>query len=176
MSDILEAVTPQQIEQVRSLFREYQSELPLELSFGQLDSELRNLPGAYSPRKGGLFLATVAGQPVGCVAWRPFPMDGVCEMKRLYVRPPFRTARLGRQLVHHAMSEARQAGYSRMRLDTHPSTMAAAVTLYRRVGFHDVAPDPANHVEGLLYMEVSLRSQSGPMESDGLNSGLQPKR
>ena len=87
MSEIVEAITAEQIEQVRDLFRQYQAELPLQYRSRSFDPELSALPGEYGPPQGKLLLATVSGQPVGCVGLRPFPQEATCEMKRLYVRP-----------------------------------------------------------------------------------------
>ncbi len=149
MSEIVEAITAAQIDQVRHLFRQYQAELPLHLRF-----ELPALPGEYGPPTGKLLLATVAGQPVGCIGLRPFPLEATCEMKRLYVRPIFRGGKLGKELVDRVLQDGRALGYQRIRLDTHPPSMQAAVKMYRRLGFQEVTvTDP---VEGLLYMELAL--------------------
>ena len=75
-------------------------------------------------------------------------------MKRLYVRPLFRGGKLGQELAQRVMQEARALGYQRLRLDTHPPTMQAALRMYRNLGFTEVSPESA--VEGLLYMELSL--------------------
>ena len=158
MSEIVEATTAEQIEQVRSLFGEYRAQLPVEYCARSFDAEIAGLPGAYSRPKGALLLATVIGQPVGCVGLRPFPREGTCEMKRLYVRPAFRAAKLGRRLVERLLQEARFAGYSSMRLDSHPPTMQTAVAMYRELGFREVRPDPLEPVEGLIYMELALSS------------------
>ena len=156
VSEIVTAVTEEQVEQVRNLFREYHAELPLQIRPRSFEAELSGLPGAYSPPKGRLLLARVAGQPVGCVGLRPFPMDGAYEIKRLYVRPTFRGGKIGKVLVERVVEEARTLGCSRLRLDTHPPTMPAAVAMYRKLGFQEIVGDPIDQAEGLLYMELLL--------------------
>ncbi len=150
MSEIVEAITAEQIEQVRGLFRQYRAELPLQ--YRSFDPE--GLPGEYGPPHGKLLLALVSGQPVGCVGLRPFPQEATCEMKRLYVRPGFRGGKSGKELAERALHEARALGYRRLRLDTHPPTMQAAARMYRRLGFQEVLP--VDQVEGLVYMELRL--------------------
>lgn len=154
MPEIVPATTGEQIEQARCLLREYQCELPADLRFP--DREWLNLPGEYSPPRGALLLATIAGQPSGCVGLRPFPLPGTCEMKRLYVRPAFRGDKLGRILVDTVCNLARTLGYACIRLDTHPPTMQRAMELYRNLGFIEVSPDPVPLVPGLSYMQLLL--------------------
>lgn len=154
---IVEATTAEQIEQVRSLFVGYRAQLPVEYCFRTFDAEIAGLPGAYWPPKGRLLLATVVGQPVGCVGLRPFPLDASCEMKRLYVRPGFRGGKLGRKLVERLLDEARLLGYGSMRLDSYAPTMQAAIQLYRKFGFREVGPEPLEPTEGLIYMELALQ-------------------
>ena len=153
-AEIVEVSSLDQLEQVRDLLRRYQKELPPPYRFP--DTEWQNLPGEYVPPQGALVLATVAGDPAGCVGLRPFPLPGACEMKRLYVAPAFRREHMGRALVDKILEVARRLGYSRMRLDTHPATMIAAVELYRRFGFVEVAAEPMPTLEGLAYMERVL--------------------
>ena len=158
VSEIIEVTAPEQIEQARNLFAEYRSQLPVEYCFRSFDAEIAALPGVYGPPKGTLLLATVIGQPAGCVGLRPFPQEGVCEMKRLYVRPGFRGGKLGKKLVDEVLRHARRLGYASMRLDTHPPTMSAALEMYRSLGFREVRPEPLEPVEGLIYMELPLNS------------------
>lgn len=156
MSSIIEATTAEQIEQVRNLFAEYCAQLVVEPCRQAFDAEIAGLPGAYAPPQGRLLLATVVGQPVGCVGLRPFPLDGSCEMKRLYVRPGFRGGKVGRELVERVLHEARQLGYAVMRLDSHPPSMQSAIAMYRKFGFREVPPDPLEPTDGLIYMALEL--------------------
>jgi GNAT superfamily N-acetyltransferase len=160
VGEIIEAESKKDIEQIRNLFTEYRAELALEPCLRSFDAEIANLPGSYAPPKGKLLLAKVVGQPVGCIGLRPFPSEGCCEMKRLYVRPPFRGDRLGKQLAERIVQEARSLGYRSMRLDSHPASMQAAIKMYRKLGFVEVSPDPMEPIEGLIYMELQLAERS----------------
>jgi putative acetyltransferase len=153
--DLLQAVLPEHIEQARILFLEYDRSLGFSLCFQSFDEELKGLPGAYSPPNGRLLLARYAGRAAGCVALRNLE-PGICEMKRLYVRPDDRGRGIGRMLVERVIAEARAIGYERMRLDTIESAMKNAIALYRRMGFCDIAPYSSVPIEKALWMELLL--------------------
>ena len=152
--DIVRATSAEQIATARMLFKEYEASLGIELTFQGFAREVAELPGAYAPPAGRLFLATDGTEPAGCVALRPLG-DGVCEMKRLYVRPTVRGARLGRRLTETVIREARAIGYTRMRLDTLPS-MKEAFALYQTLGFREIPPYCENPIVGTHFMELSL--------------------
>ncbi|MEP6922159.1 MAG: GNAT family N-acetyltransferase [bacterium] len=153
--EIVQAHTSEDIERVRELFEEYVAWLGINLCFQNYDKELAELPGEYAPPNGRLLLAVVDGLIVGCVALRSLG-NGVCEMKRLFVRPGYRGQRLGWELVESIVEEAREIGYERMRLDTLPGKMDQAITMYRALGFREIAPYYNNPVVGAAFMELML--------------------
>ncbi len=156
MGTIVQAESDADIREARALFLEYAGTLDFNLCFQGFDEELARLPGCYAPPSGRLLLALVEGVVAGCIGLRDLG-GGACEMKRLYVRPAYRSLRLGRLLAETAIAHARAVGYARMRLDTLPS-MGAARSLYDDLGFTDVPPYYHNPVEGAEYKELDLRN------------------
>lgn len=157
MLKILPADTGKNLEQVKVLFEEYADSLNFNLDFQDFKEELSNLPGDYAPPKGYLLLAKYEGDVAGCVAMRELSEE-ICEMKRLYVRPKFRGLGIGRKLAEAIIEKARRSGYTRMRLDTIPS-MVAARALYTSLGFREIEPYRYNPIEGAVFMELPLVSQ-----------------
>jgi len=152
---VVQATSSAQIAQARELFLEYAKSLGFSLCFQNFDKELAGLPGDYAPPEGRLLLAEHEGQMAGCVALHKLH-SGICEMKRLYLRPQFRGKGLGRALAECIIAEARQIGYQRMRLDTVEPMMRDAVAMYRKLGFKEIAPYRPNPIAGALYMELEL--------------------
>jgi putative acetyltransferase len=151
----VQAESPAQVAQARELFREYAQSLGVNLCFQNFEEEVAGLPGHYADPEGRLLLAECAGQLAGCVALHPWE-PGVCEMKRLYLRPSFRGQGLGRVMAEKIITEARNIGYHRMRLDTIEPIMKDAVEMYRRLGFREIAPYRPNPIAGAMYMELQL--------------------
>ncbi len=152
---VAEAATQQDVAEVRALFGEYAASLNFSLCFQSFDDELSGLPGAYAPPHGRLLLAQSGATSAGCVALKPLEA-GVCEMKRLYVRPAFRGRRLGERLVHRLIDDSRSIGYHTMRLDTVVGQMDRAIALYRAMGFREIPPYYGNPIENALYFELTL--------------------
>jgi ribosomal protein S18 acetylase RimI-like enzyme len=148
------------MESVRVLFREYADSLDFDLHFQNFEQELAELPGRYAPPSGCLLLAMDGDEPAGCVALKKLA-DGVCEMKRLYVRGRYRGTGLGRALAEQVIQEARRLGYESIRLDTISSVMASAVALYRSLGFREIPQYCFNPIPGALCMELRLNATKG---------------
>jgi putative acetyltransferase len=154
---IVEADDRDRVRLVSQLFGEYATSLDVDLCFQGFEEELATLPGAYARPSGRLLLAIDGDDAAGCVALRALEPQ-ICEMKRLFVRPAFRGSGLGRRLVERIISEARGAGYDRMRLDTLPS-MRAARAMYAALGFTPIQPYRPNPIPGGEFLELDLRTR-----------------
>ncbi len=160
MIEIHTAETPEDLEFVRALFREYQQGLGVDLCFQDFEAELSGLPGKYAAPTGALLVAKDGSAPCGCAAVRP--MEGpTCEMKRLFVRPAWRGRGLGRRLAEAILVEARSLGYSAMRLDT-LDRLTSAMRLYESLGFRRIPAYYDNPLAGVVYWELDLRKQLKP--------------
>ena len=151
-------VSAEELQHLRGLFAEYARTLGIDLCFQNFEAELSTLPGDYAAPRGGLLLALVDGLPAGCCALRA--LDNVdyanaCEMKRLFVRPEFRTLGLGRKLVENTLEMARLAAYDCVLLDT-LDDMEAARALYEELGFEEIPPYYFNPIAGAHYLKVDL--------------------
>jgi putative acetyltransferase len=165
---LVSATLPEQIETARILLREYAVYLNQSLGEEHIclenyEKELASLPGAYSEPQGTMLMAFVDEKPAGCIALKPLkptravkPGESACEMKRLWVRPEFRGQSIGLILAQGLIQYARNQGYTAMYLDTVPTAMRSANTVYRTLGFQPVeryntnpilGPDPAVNVE-----------------------------
>lgn len=157
----VELLTPQlpaEFDAVREIFREYADSLGIDLCFQGFEEELASLPGDYAMPRGALLLARVDGAVAGCCALRPLDTadyPNASEMKRLYVRPPYRGLGLGRQLAEAILDAARVSGYDHVLLDT-LDDMEAARTLYEDLGFEEVPPYYHNPVAGAHYLMATL--------------------
>ena len=156
MLKIVQAETPEQIATARQLIEEYAAWLEFKLCFQGFEEEMQLMPGKYSPPAGRLLLALRDGKPAGVIALRPLQETGLCEMKRLYVRPEFRGHNIGRLLAQRVIREAAEIGYSRMRLDTIAGKMDSAIAMYRDLGFKETDPYYQTPVGHTLFMELAL--------------------
>lgn len=142
------------IPQVRDLILEYADCLGRDLSFQNIEDELKNPAKKYTAPEGELFVAVKDGRVSGMIAYHRHS-DVRCEMKRLYVRPECRGEKLGERLIAALLQQAKKAGYREMVLDT-ILPLQAAIHLYRKMGFQECAPYYENPMEDVVYFQKFL--------------------
>lgn len=144
MSAVARAETPEDVEAVRVLIRDFVRWTMAEIAatdnpgiFADLETELAGLPGRYGPPTGCLVLARLDDEPVGCVAFYAHDASTI-EVKRMFVRTRARGHGIGGRMMEVLLGQARAAAFRRALLSSHHSMHAAHAT-YRRTGFRDVA-------------------------------------
>lgn len=113
------------------------------------------LPGALpktlgaGPPESIFYIVEQVGQPIGMGGIRRV-RDGICEMKRVYIRDGAKGLGLGRALVERLIADARGFGYRAMFLDTAP-TLETAIGLYERLGFSRIPAYPEVEVPAIMH-------------------------
>jgi ribosomal protein S18 acetylase RimI-like enzyme len=154
MLNIITASSERDYQQALELFDRYAESLHFNLCFQNYEEERRNLCREYGAPAGCLLLVKDGEEAIGCVALRKMEA-GICEMKRMYVKPEYRGKGVGRKLAEAVIEAARELNYQRMRLDT-ISQMTEAIALYRKLGFYEIQPYRYNPIPGVIYMEKML--------------------
>jgi len=170
MLKIVPADTTPLIEQVVVLAQEYATWMLAEVRhrYPELDVDLfaaahdyddvrKKIPGDNVPPSGRILLALDGDYSYGCIALGKLsPIIG--EVRTLFVRPNNRGAGTGRQLVEALLREARQIGYTHLRLDT-LRFMDSALKLYQSLGFYEIPPygeAPDGLKPYIRFLEVDL--------------------
>jgi len=154
MPKIFPAQTDEDFETAKKLLVEYVDSLGFDLNFQDFEQELADLSSHFTPPEACLLLAIHENQAAGCAAIKSFD-NGICEMKRLYVKPQFRGLGIGRALTETIIKQARKVGYEFMRLHT-VLPRDAARNLYLSLGFTDIEPYCYNPMESVAFMELTL--------------------
>jgi ribosomal protein S18 acetylase RimI-like enzyme len=139
------------------------------------ENEMASLPAGYIA-PGGILIAHIDAQPLGCIAIRELrvvgPMAAVheadggglaLEIKRLWVRPSGRGLGLGRRLVEAALAHARLHRAVAVFLDTVPAAMPEATGLYHALGFESISRYNSNDLNGVAYFRLRLHLPMEPM-------------
>lgn len=150
-------ISSEDLKDTITLFEEYSKSLGIDLNFQNFATEMASMPGKYAPPHGTLLLArhNETGAAIGCVGLRRLGDDGICEMKRLYVRPTGRGLGVGKALAAAVIKDASELGYKAMRLDT-LATMTFARALYKSLGFREIEQYYDTPIEGTVFLELSL--------------------
>ncbi len=151
---IQKIASEEDLAEVKKLFREYANFLQVDLCFQGFEDELAQLPAKYAEPAGTLLLAKVDNQPAGCVGLWALE-TGVCEMKRLYVKPEFQGLGLGKKMTLQLIEIAQEKGYNKMKLDT-LKRLQSANYLYVALGFQETQPYNFNPETDIIYYEKSI--------------------
>ncbi len=142
------------IDQVRKMIKEYTDRLGRDLSFQNLEDELKDPAPKYTAPEGELLVAVEQETVIGMIAYHRHT-DACCEMKRLYVKPECRGMKLGERLIEELLDHAKQAGYREMVLDT-ILPLQAAIHLYQKAGFWECEPYYENPMDDVLYFKKKI--------------------
>lgn len=142
------------IEQVKKLIIEYTQRLGRDLTFQNIDEELKNPAKKYTAPNGELLVALEGAEVWGIIAYHKYS-ETCCEMKRLYVKPSCRGQKLGEKLIGELIHHAKQAGYQEMILDT-IAPLKSAIYLYKKFGFIECEAYYNNPMSDVLYLRKKL--------------------
>lgn len=143
------------LDEVKTLFREYNDVLQIDLVFQDFEAEFKNLPGKYDPKNNGqLYWLTYNGESAGCAGFYQYE-EGTCEIKRVYVRSKFQGKKLGQLIMETAIDDAKKLGYKTMILDS-LGRLTTAKQLYLKLGFTEIEPYNINPHEDVYYMALQL--------------------
>ena len=155
MVQLIEVKSDEDYQTAVELFKEYSSDIGIDLEFQNFSQEIATIQNQYSRPEGGIFLIIRDKDTAsGCFAIRKFDKT-ICELKRMYLKKEVRGLGVGKVMLDKAFQFAKELGYQRMRLDT-LSTMHSAISLYTKMGFYEIKPYRFNPIEGAKYFEVSL--------------------
>ena len=139
------------IDEVLELFREYKSELNVDVSFQPSDETEAEITKVYDK----IYIALVDSKVAGCVAFHKMANNTDCELKRLFVREKFRGLHIGRLLLQHAIDEVKKLNYNAIYLDT-LTTLKPACRLYEKFGFEKIAAYYHNPLPDVCYYKLEL--------------------
>lgn len=155
MTKFREAESKEEYQLAVELFKEYASQIGVDLAFQNFNSEIEKIDSHYSKPKGAVFIVYNEKElPIGCFGIRSFESD-ICELKRMYLKKEARGLGIGKLLLEKAIKVAKELGYKRMRLDTLP-TMHSAIGLCKKLGFYEIVPYRFNPIHGTKYFEINL--------------------
>lgn len=100
----------------------------------------------FAPPQGTFLMASIGSEPVGMGGWRwGGPAAGDAEIKRMYVREPWRRSGVARRLLVALEASAKDAGVVRIVLAT-GTAQPEAIAMYRAAGYADI--DGFGHYAG----------------------------
>ena len=152
---LTEAISDGDYQLAVQLFREYATEIGIDLGFQNFSDEIDNIKEHYSRPKGVIIIARKDRSMVlGCFGIRDLT-GTICELKRMYLKSEARGIGIGKLMLEKSIEIGKELGYKKMRLDTLP-TMHSAIGLYTKMGFYEIEPYRFNPIKGAKYFELRL--------------------
>ena len=109
----------------------------------------------YFSEDAGVWLATVGGTVVGCIALHPLPNRKNCgEIKRLYVRLKHRSRGVAEALLRKLEAYAAERSFKVLYLDSKKDLMPA-IRLYRRHGY-EPCPRYNDNPQATIFMRKQI--------------------
>ncbi len=135
---IIRTATKADQDEIRALIFTILNEYALEPSPKTIDGDLDDIEGFYHD---GVFdvLVSADGDIMGTVGLKPTG-DGVCELRKMYLKTSFRGRGHGGRLLKHVIASARDLGMSRIELQT-ARVLEEAIGLYEKFGFREIEHD-----------------------------------
>ena len=133
---------------------EYFRFLGEEVDASGLDHDVADWQTEYDGAVGVMLIVVdPAGRVVGTAAVRRLAPE-IAELKRMWLRPDHRGRGIAARLMDRVLEEARALGGRVLRLDSE-ARLEAAVRLYRRYGFQEIA-DYNGNPRADVWMERAL--------------------
>ena len=143
-----------QIEEIKELIIQYTLYLNRDLSFQNIEEELKDLKYKYTGENGKILAALANNKVVGCVAYHKHN-DKRCEMKRLFVLEEYRNLHIGESLIQEIIKLAKENYFQEMVLDT-IEPLKPAIHLYKKFGFIETESYYDNPMSDVIYMKKIL--------------------
>ena len=102
-------------------------------------------PHKFHPPHGRFYLANYNNQIAGVGCLKQLDNE-MAEIQRMFVSPAFRGKGIGRAIAQRLIEDARAIGYRTLKLES-LEFLDAAHTLYRSLGFQDIAPYADNSMK-----------------------------
>lgn len=103
------------------------------------DADLDDIEGNYTCN-GGYFIVMEDENRIIASMGILRVSEETCELRKMYAIPAARGRGLGKFLLEHAITRARELGFRRMVLET-AAPLKEAITLYKKYGFTEYYPD-----------------------------------
>ena len=142
-------------EGVRALVFGVLAEHNLAVDPAQTDRDLFDIEASY-PARGGCFelLEDETGDLIGCYGLYPMK-DGMCELRKMYLRKDFRGQGLGKAILRRALDQARKLGFRRVELET-ASVLQEAIALYESFGFRPFLPEHlSSRCDSAMFLDLT---------------------